>query len=80
MVEDKELFNGLLILLSLPILIILKGKKIVSISYYREQRIMFLGRQNIMLASEDQEEINLYNCCIKNINSKQDVEQGWYSN
>ena len=52
----------------------------LSISFYREQRIMFLGRQNIMLASEDQEEIILYNNCIKNINSKQDVEQGWYSN
>ena len=37
---------------------------------------MILGRQNIVLASEDQEEINLYNCCIKNINSKQVVEQG----
>ena len=48
----------------------------MSISYYREQRIMLLGRQNIVLASEDQEEINLYNYCIKNINSKQDVEQG----
>ena len=41
---------------------------------------MILGRQNIVLASEDQEEINLYNYCIKNINSKQVVEQGWYSN
>ena len=48
----------------------------MSISYYREQRIMILGRQNIVLASEDQEEINLYNYCIKNINSKQVVEQG----
>ena len=47
------LFDGTLIVLSLPILIILKGKKILSISYYREQRIMLLGRQNIMLASED---------------------------
>ena len=37
---------------------------------------MFLGRQNIVLASEDQEGINLYNYCIKNINSIQDVEQG----
>ena len=37
---------------------------------------MILGRQNIVLASEDQEEINLYNYCIKNINSTQDVEQG----
>ena len=37
---------------------------------------MILGRQNIVLASEDQEEINLYNYCIKNINSKQVVEHG----
>ena len=37
---------------------------------------MILGRQNIVLASEDQEEINLYNYCIKNINSKLDIEQG----
>lgn len=36
---------------------------------------MILGRQNIVLASEDQEEINLYNYCIKNINSKQVAEQ-----
>ena len=36
---------------------------------------MILGRQNIVLASEDQEEINLYNYCIKNKNSKQVVEQ-----
>ena len=47
----------------------------MSISYYREQRIILLGRQNIVLASEDQEKINLYNYCIKNINSKKDVEQ-----
>ena len=46
----------------------------MSISYYREQRIMLLGRQNIVLASEDQEEINLYNYYIKNINLRQDVE------
>ena len=52
----------------------------MSISYYIDQRIMLLVRQNIMLASENQEEINLYNYCIKNINSKQDVEQVWYSN
>lgn len=37
---------------------------------------MILGIQNIVLASEDQEGINLYNYCIKNINSKQFVEQG----
>ncbi len=35
-----------------------------------------LGRQDIVLASEDQEVINLYNYCIKNINSKQVIEQG----
>ena len=52
----------------------------MSISYYTEQRIMLLGRQNIVLASADQEKINLYNYCIKNINSKQDFEQGWYWN
>ena len=37
---------------------------------------MILGRQNIVLASEDQEEINLYNYCIQKMNSKQFVEQG----
>lgn len=41
---------------------------------------MLLGRQNIVLASADQEEINLYNYCIKHINSKQVVKQGLYSN
>ena len=41
---------------------------------------MILGRQNIVLASEDQEEINLYNYWIKYINSKQVVEQILYSN
>ena len=52
----------------------------MSISYYIDQRIMLLLRRNIMLASEGQEEINLYNYYIKNINLKQDVDQGWYSN
>ena len=50
--------------------------KIMSISYYREQRIILLGKQNIVLASEDQEKINLYNYCLKIIKSKQVVEQG----
>ncbi len=40
------------------------------ISYYIEQRIMLLGRENFVLTSEDQEEINLYNYYIKNINTK----------
>ena len=42
----------------------------MSISYYIEQRIMLLGRENFVLTSEDQEEINLYNYYIKNINTK----------
>ena len=37
---------------------------------------MILGRQNIVLASEDQKEINLYSDCLKYINSKQVVKQG----
>ena len=41
---------------------------------------MILGIQNIVLASEDKEKINLYNYCIKYINSKQVVEQDLYSN
>ena len=64
----------------MPILIILKGKKNNVNFILQRERIMILGRQNIVLASEDQEEINLYNYCIKNINWKQVVEQGWYSN
>ncbi len=42
----------------------------MSISYYIEQRIMLFGRENFVLTSEDQEEINLYNYYIKNINTK----------
>ena len=38
-----------------------KGKKVMTISYYRKQRIMLLARLNLGLASEDQEEIDLYN-------------------
>ena len=37
---------------------------------------MILGRQNIVLASKDQEEINLYNYYKKNTNFKKDPEQG----
>ena len=32
----------------------------MTISYYRKQRIMLLARLNLGLASEDQEEIDLY--------------------
>ena len=42
----------------------------MSISYYREQRIILLARLNLGLASEDQEELNLYKCHKKNTNSK----------
>ena len=33
----------------------------MSISHFREQRIMLLARLNLGLASDDQEEIDLYN-------------------
>ena len=33
----------------------------MAISHYRKQRIMLLARLNLGLASEDQEEIDLYN-------------------
>ena len=33
----------------------------MSISHYREQRIILLARLNLGLASDDQEEIDLYN-------------------
>ena len=34
---------------------------------------MIIGRQNIALASKDQEEINLYNYCIKKYKFKSDI-------
>ena len=55
------LFDKTLILIGLPMLMIWKVKKIMTIKYYREQRIIILGRQDFVLASKDQEEINLYN-------------------
>ena len=33
----------------------------MAISHYRKQRIMLLARLNLGLASEDKEEIDLYN-------------------
>ena len=33
----------------------------MSISHYREQRIMLLARLNLGLASDEKEEIDLYN-------------------
>ena len=44
----------------------------MAISHYREQRIMLLARLNLGLASDDQEEIALYNHYQKNINSNQE--------
>ena len=43
----------------------------MAISYYRKQRIMLLARLNLGLASEDKEEIALYNHYQKNIYSGQ---------
>ncbi|MDC3118794.1 hypothetical protein OA503_03915 [Prochlorococcus sp. AH-716-K03] len=43
----------------------------MSISHFREQRIMLLARLNLDLASDDQEEIDLYNHYQKNIYSEQ---------
>tara|TARA_B100000482_G_scaffold171430_1_gene138279 strand:- start:451 stop:645 length:195 start_codon:yes stop_codon:yes gene_type:complete len=52
------LFDGALMLIGLPILMIWKGKKIMTISYHRKQRIILLARLNLGLASKDQEEID----------------------
>ena len=46
----------------------------MSISHYRKQRIMLLARLNFALASEDQEEIDLYNYYQRNIYSKQNQQ------
>ena len=39
----------------------------MTISAYREQRIMLLARLNLGLASEDKDEIRLYNYYQENI-------------
>ena len=43
----------------------------MAISDFREQRIMLLARLNLGLASDEQEEIDLYNHYQKNIYSEQ---------
>ena len=48
---------------------------IMAISHYRKQRIMLLARLNLDLASEDKEEIDLYNHYQKNIYSEQNKQQ-----
>ena len=53
----------------------LKNSIIMAISHYRNQRIMLLARLNFGLASEDKEEIDLYNRYQKNIYSEQNQQQ-----
>ena len=48
-----------------------KDLLIMAISHYRKQRIMLLARLNLGLASEDKDEIDLYNHYQKNIYSEQ---------
>ena len=47
----------------------------MAISHYRKQRILLLARLNLGLASEDKEEINLYNHYQKNINLEKRLQQ-----
>lgn len=42
----------------------------MAISHYREQRIILLARLNLGLASDNKEEIDLYNHYKKNIYSE----------
>tara|TARA_B100000401_G_C52523646_1_gene585619 strand:- start:383 stop:529 length:147 start_codon:yes stop_codon:yes gene_type:complete len=47
----------------------------MEISHYRKQRIMLLAKLNLGLASEDKEEIDLYNQYQQNIYSEQNQQQ-----
>ena len=47
----------------------------MTISYYRKQRIMLLAKLNLGIASEDKEEIDLYNHYQKNIYSEQNHQK-----
>ena len=47
----------------------------MALSHYRKRRIMLLARLNLGLASEDQEEVDLYNHYQKNIYSEQNQQQ-----
>ena len=49
-----------------------REKKIMVISHYREQKIMLLARLNLGLATDDKEEIDLYNYYQINSTSEQD--------
>ena len=52
-----------------------KNLIIMAISHHRKQRIMLLARLNLGLASEDKEEIDLYNRYQKNIYLEQNQQQ-----
>ena len=52
-----------------------KNLIIMAISHFRKQRIMLLASLNLGLASEDKEEIDLYNRYQKNIYSEQNQQQ-----
>ena len=47
----------------------------MAISHYRKRSIMLLARLNLGLASEDKEEIDLYNHYQKNIYSEENHQQ-----
>ena len=47
----------------------------MAISHHRKERIKLLARVNLGLASEDKEEIDLYNHYQKNIYSAQNQQQ-----
>ena len=52
-----------------------KVNKVMAISHYRKQKIMLLARLNLGLASEDKEEIDLYNHYQKNFYSEKNQQQ-----
>ena len=47
----------------------------MAISHYRKQRIMLLARLNLVLASEDKKEIDLYNSYQKIFYSEKNKQQ-----
>ena len=59
------LFDGALMLVGLPILMNWKGKKVYQFSTMEFKDKMLLAWQNLRLAYEDQEEINIHIYYIK---------------
>ena len=47
----------------------------MSLSHYKKQRILLLARLKLGLASENKEEIDLYNHYQKNIYSEQNLKK-----